>query len=119
MCILDELRNAMSYISGSGRIVARDREHLKELIRRRIKKYGPNCNLNDIDVSNVTRMNSLFKNSKFNGDISKWDVSNVTDMSEMFRDSDFNGDISDWDVSSVKDMKYMFASTIFTNDISK
>ena len=46
-------------------------------------------------------MNSLFSESQFNGDISKWDVSNVTDMNRMFRKSQFNGDISNWNVSNV------------------
>ena len=47
----------------------------------------------------------------FDGDISKWDVSNVTDMHKMFRNSDFTGknsDLSNWDVSNVTDMTNMF-----------
>jgi surface protein len=39
-------------------------------------------------------MTDLFNWSEFNGDISKWDVSNVTNMKHMFKDSLFNGDIS-------------------------
>ena len=46
-------------------------------------------------------MGSMFKNSVFNGDISKWDVSNVESMNQMFYKSEFNGDISNWDVSKV------------------
>jgi len=38
-------------------------------------------------------MYEMFKDSHFNGDISKWDVSNVTNMSSMFSGSKFNGDI--------------------------
>jgi len=41
-------------------------------------------------------MYSMFNNSKFNGDISKWDVSKVTNMDSMFSGSKFNGDISQW-----------------------
>ena len=69
-------------------------DELKKLIEQRIKEQGPKCDLNDIDVSQVTDMSGLFMNSEFNGDISKWDVSHVDDMSYMFYDSEFNGDIS-------------------------
>ena len=107
------------------KIVARNREHLKELISEAIKKYGNKCDLNFIDVSNVTDMSYMFAYSyfngdisKFNGDISKWDVSNVKDMYGMFCKSSFNGDISKWDVSKVKDMSWMFSRSNFNGDIS-
>jgi hypothetical protein len=74
------------------------------IVRESIKHFGPNCNLNWIDVSSIRRMNSLFKETNFNGDISEWDVSSVYDMEGMFMDSDFNGDISKWNVSNVEDM---------------
>ena len=94
MCILDdiktELKNVATYVSGSGKIIARDHCHLHDLIVRRIHKYGPNCNLNDIDVSRVTFMDSLFQDSDFNGDISEWDVSNVDSMACMLERSSFN-----------------------------
>ena len=96
-----------------------DKVELKQIIAERMEKHGPNCNLNDIDVSNVTDMDSLFYESQFNGDISKWDVSNVTDMSWMFDVSQFNGDISEWDVSKVTDMHQMFAYSQFNGDISQ
>ena len=32
------------------------------------------------------------------GDINDWDVSQVTDMSRLFRDTKFNDRIDDWDV---------------------
>ena len=71
-----------------------DKNELKEIIKKRIKKSGPDCDLNDIDTSLITDMSELFSDSKFNGDISKWDVSNVTNMRWMFAQSVFNGDIS-------------------------
>ena len=96
-----------------------DKEELQKFIRRRIREQGPNCDLNDIDVSEVDDMSWLFENSTFNGDISQWDVSNVKDMSYMFYFSAFNGDISQWDVSNVENMRYMFERSKFNGDISK
>ena len=50
---------------------------LKKLIGQRIKEQGPNCDLNDLDVSKVKDMSWVFFGLQFNGDISKWDTSNV------------------------------------------
>ena len=96
------------------------KKELEKLIERRIKEQGPNCDLNDIDVSRITDMGGLFIYlSEFNGDISGWDVSRVEDMSYLFDNSNFNGDISKWDVSNVKDMSGMFHCSKFNGDISK
>ena len=88
------------------------------IIQDTISKEGPNCDLNNIDVSLITDMSHMFAGSEFNGDISKWDVSNVKYMSWMFDNSKFNGDISKWDVSKVKDMSYIFEFSKFNQDIS-
>ena len=95
-----------------------DKKELKNIIEERINKEGPECDLNDIDVSLVTDMSYLFYNTIFNGDISKWDVSKVTDMSYMFKYSLFNGDISKWNVSNVESMADMFNKSRFNGDIS-
>ncbi len=93
---------------------------LLKTIRFRVYKFGFDCDLNDIDVSNITDMSELFTyQNMFNGDISKWNVSKVKNMKSMFAETDFNGDISNWDVSNVKDMSFMFFSTEFNQDISK
>ena len=91
---------------------------LEQIIKDRISKEGPNCDLNDIDVSQITDMSWLFYESEFDGDISNWDVSNVKNMDAMFHFSKFNGDISNWNVSNVKNMHLMFAHSTFNQDIS-
>ena len=87
------------------------KEELKDIILQRIEVEGDEVDLNDIDVSKITDMSSLFENNiDFNGDISEWDVSNVTNMRGMFFNCEnFNKDISNWDVYNVKDMSYMFS----------
>ena len=85
------------------------KDELKKIIEDRISKEGPNCDLNDIDVSLITDMSCLFFDSKFNGDISKWDTSNVANMSYMFSGSNFNQDISNWKIKTGCNTKNIFA----------
>ena len=99
-------------------ITVNNKEELKALINQRIEEQGPNCDLNDIDVSGIVDMSLLFFNTDFNGDISQWDVSNVRDMSFMFCRSKFNGDISRWNVTNVMDMCCTFLESRFNGDIS-
>ena len=117
------LRKLREYItveeSGLSDLKPTNKNELKKLIDQRIKEQGPKCDLNDIDVSKVTDMSDLFRESPFNGDISQWDVSNVKDMRYMFNRSMFDGDISEWDVSNVRDMSYMFMQSQFDGDLSK
>ena len=95
------------------------KDELKDIIKQKIESEGNECDLNDIYMGNITNMSSLFEDSDFNGDISKWDVSNIESMNGMFAGSKFNGDISKWDVSNVKYMSSMFEYSKFNGDISK
>ena len=94
-------------------------DELKDIIDKRINSEGYECDLNDIDTSNITDMSHLFRYSHFNGNISGWNVSNVTDMEGMFRFSKFNSDISNWNVSNVIIMYRMFCGCkSFNQDLS-
>ena len=77
-------------------IVVKNKRELKELIHRRIEEQGPNCDLNDIDVSRVKDMYEMFAESDFNGDISQWDVSSVEDTRDMFYNSPLEGKEPEW-----------------------
>ena len=71
------------------------------------------------NVSRVTTTGQMFENSSFNGDISKWNMGSVTNMVSMFSGSSFNSDVSEWNVSSVTDMQGVFANSPFNQDISQ
>ncbi len=77
-------------------VVARNRQHLEELIDRAFMWGGIHADLNHIDVSGIKDLSGLFMNKQFEGTLDKWDVSNATNMGRMFQNCTFNGDISKW-----------------------
>lgn len=63
------------------------------------------------NLSNVTDMSRMFRNTSFNDPINTWDVSNVTDMSLLFNNTaSFNQPLNNWVVTSVTNMSQMFRS---------
>lgn len=80
-------------------------------------KSGFNQDISQWDVSNVTTMFAVFRNTNFNQDISAWDVSNVTNMADMFLLSSFNTSLNNWQVGNVTDMNGMFAATLFNKPL--
>lgn len=49
----------------------------------------------------------MFRNSKFNGDISKWNVANCDSFRDIFRSSSFSRDISQWHIRVDADCSFM------------
>ena len=102
----------------SKKVVAKNKKHLKQLIDERLARFGNRCDLNDIDVSQITDMSDLFNGLIFKGDVSEWDVSNVRNMMGMFEHTEFNGDISKWNVSRVREISFRDLWTPINGDIS-
>ena len=53
-------------------------------------------NLNWLDISKLTSLDSVFTNTEFNGDISEWDVSNIITMHCTFTCDFNNSSIKRW-----------------------
>ena len=101
-------------------------ETIYSIVISELDRLGYDANLNHIDVSEVTDMDSLFSDcadryKDINPDISKWNVTNVHDMRYMFEGCEkFNCDISGWNVSNVEFMMQIFRGCKnFNQDLSQ
>jgi surface protein len=126
-----EMRSLFEFLSTNVKpnIIYATDDTIKKIVKDELDKLGHDADLNHIDVSKVTNMNSLFscadgdlgkKYTDLNPNISKWDVSNVTIMSFMFFDCEnFNQVLSKWDVSKIRYMDYIFYNCEnFNQDLS-
>ncbi|MGI6423368.1 MAG: BspA family leucine-rich repeat surface protein [Candidatus Dojkabacteria bacterium] len=80
--------------------------------------FTGNSSMNNWVTSNVTNMNSMFKDAtNFNSPIGGWNTSQVKNMASMFRDArSFNQYIGGWNTGAVTNMSYMFnGATNFNN----
>jgi len=88
------------------------KEELQDIIRKLIEERGNEGDFNDIDTSQLTNMDYIFKDKfpLFNGDISEWDVSNVTRMRKMFEECHrFEGKgLNNWDISNCENFESTF-----------
>ena len=81
------------------------------------KETTYNSPLNKWNVSNVTNMNRAFLDSSYNHPLNKWNVSNVTNMDSTFSDSSYDHPLNKWNVSKVEFMNGMFASSIYNHPL--
>lgn len=106
-------------------------ENIRKIVKNELDKCGHDAELNHIDVSQVTNMDSLFscyegdylepEYEDLNPDVFGWDVRNVKSMYGTFYEChNFNHDLSGWDVRNVEDMRCMFSGCKrFDCDLSK
>ena len=99
------------YKNAGGMVRPSTKKELQEEIEIRLKRGQ--TNLNDIDTSKITDMNSLFMQFSLSDlsklDISLWNTHNVINMRSMFYGcTNFNSDLSKWNISNVQYMAGMF-----------
>lgn len=98
------------------KIVVKDSQHLKKLIKEDVNHE---LDLGSLDVSNVTDMSHLFENSTrvdFSG-IETWDMSKVKNIYAMFYNAfNFDHNIQNWNLDSLslkeKSFDYFFNQVI-------
>jgi len=107
---IHKFRDANGKIHKNGYYIPTGRKDVfYHLVSELIRLRGVGANLNDIDVSNIRDLNSVFGYEDFRGDVSGWDTSNVISMYRLFkRCNKFNCDLNNWDVSNVENFEEMF-----------
>jgi len=65
----------------------RTKAELEQIIKNRMDIEGFECDLNDVDVSQISDMSYIFSRSQFNGDISKWVLHKGVSMIMIFYNS--------------------------------
>jgi hypothetical protein len=113
-----KLRRAYDRFMATGRKLKASDRNLRGYVYQALEMYGMHADLSFLDVSAVTDMHWLFRNTDFDGDVSGWDVSNVRDMCGMFEGCPFDGDISGWHTGAVRTIDAMFRNSGFHEDIS-
>lgn len=113
------------YVKKPGKILAKNTDHLRQLINRELQIQGEFANLNHIDTWYIMDMSELFtgqKRGKFDGDISEWDFSNLHKAEAMFYRSKFTGKnspgIKDWKFPLLRNTREMFSKSEFQGDCS-
>ena len=94
----------------------KNRKQLIEIIEKLLEERGPDAYLNDIDISNVKNIESLFYDIIENDsykigkiDVSGWNVSHIKSFKQLFCNcKEFDCDLSLWDTSNATDMNNMF-----------
>lgn len=121
MRLINEYLLSKDIVKNANKTIEATDETIHDIVIKALDDEGWDADLNNIDVSKVTKMSGLFAYlSRFNGDISNWDVSNVTSMDNMFSGCEsFNCDISRWNVEKLKFSNNMFSRCVkFNQDLS-
>lgn len=67
-----------------------------------------NLPLENLDVSEITNIDNLFKYKIVNSDISNWDTKNIESMNGTFYKATINCDLSNWNTSSLSSLTETF-----------
>ena len=99
-------------VNKSKKVVAKNKKHLKQLIDERLARFGRICDLNDIDVSQLTDMSGLFnKCSSLNSVImDNWVVGSNANITKVFCGckSLKSLDVSGWNMEGVVKANFVF-----------